>query len=153
MLPATDVEDGRPAPTYQREAADSGRRNRIRSDDVKYMLLIYFNPATWDALTEEEHQAVFSGHDEFMRTIRESGEMIGTEALANPSQSTVVRVRDGVPAVTDGPFLEAKEFFAGYYLVDCESRERAEQLAAMIPDAKFAAMEVRPIMTFDRPEM
>jgi len=55
--------------------------------------------------------------------------------------------------VTDGPFLEAKEFFAGYYVVDCESRERAIELAAMIPDAKFAAMEVRPIMTLDGPEM
>jgi hypothetical protein len=117
------------------------------------MLLIYFNPATWDSLSEEEHQAVFSGHEQFMKTIRESGEMVGTEALANPSESAVVRVRDGVPAVTDGPFLEAKEFFAGYYVVDCESRERAVELAAMIPDAKFAAMEVRPIMHFDRPEV
>jgi hypothetical protein len=120
---------------------------------VKYLLLIYFNPATWDSLSEEEQLAVFSGHAAFIRTIRESGEMIGTEALANPSQSTVVKVRDGVPMVTDGPFLEAKEFFAGYYLVDCESRERAIELAGMIPDAKFAALEVRPVMTSDRPEM
>jgi hypothetical protein len=117
------------------------------------MLLIYFNPTTWDSLTEEEHQAVFSGHAQFMKTIRESGEMIGTEALANPSESAVVRVRSGVPAVTDGPFLEAKEFFAGYYIVDCESRERAIELAAMIPDARFAAMEVRPIMSVHRPEV
>jgi len=117
---------------------------------VKYLLLIYFNEKTWDSLTEEEHQAVFSGHEAFIKAIRESGEMVGTEALANPSHSAVVRVRDSVPVVTDGPFLEAKEFFAGYYLVDCESRERAIELAAMIPDAKFAALEVRPVMT-DRP--
>jgi hypothetical protein len=51
-----------------------------------------------------------------------------------------------VPVVTDGPYLEAKEFLAGYYLVDCESRERAIELAAMIPDAAFNAMEVRPVM-------
>src|ERR1700730_8249794 len=117
---------------------------------MKFLLIMHINPAIMEELTEDERQEIMNGHGTFMKTIRESGEMIGTEALANPSQSTVVRVRDGVPAVTDGPFLEAKEFFAGYYLVDCESRERAEELAAMIPDAKFAAMEVRPIMTFDR---
>jgi hypothetical protein len=120
---------------------------------VKYLLLIYFNQTTWDSLTEEEHQAVFSGHHDFMRTIQESGEMVGTEALASPDQSAVVRVRDGATVVTDGPFLEAKEFFAGYYVVDCESRERALELAAMIPDARFSAMEVRPIMHIDQPEM
>jgi hypothetical protein len=49
--------------------------------------------------------------------------------------------------VTDGPYLEAKEYVAGYYLLDCESRERAVELAARIPDAKYTAIEVRPLMT------
>lgn len=116
---------------------------------MKYLLMIYFNPATWDTLSEDEHQAVFDGHNQFMKDIRESGEFVGTEALANPAQAATVRVRDGVPAVTDGPFVEAKEFLAGYYVVDCESRDRAIELAAMIPDAKFSAMEVRPVMSQD----
>jgi hypothetical protein len=72
--------------------------------------------------------------------------MVRTDALGDPSQSATVRVRDGVPVVTDGPYVEAKEFLAGYYLVDCESKERAIELAAMIPDAAFNAMEVRPVM-------
>jgi hypothetical protein len=60
----------------------------------------------------------------------------------------VVRVRDGVPVVTDGPYLEAKEFMGGYYVVDCESRERALELAALIPDARVdgPGIEVRPIV-------
>jgi hypothetical protein len=49
--------------------------------------------------------------------------------------------------VTDGPYLEAKEYVAGYYLLDCESKERAIELAAQIPDAKYTAIEVRPLMT------
>ena len=74
--------------------------------------------------------------------------MITTQALADPSQSAVVRVRGGQPVVTDGPYLEAKEFLGGFYLIDCESRERAIELAAMIPDAKVDGMgiEVRPVM-------
>ena len=55
-------------------------------------------------------------------------------------------MRDGVPAVTDGPLAEAKEHFGGYLIVDCESIERATEIAARWPNARFAAMEVRPIM-------
>jgi hypothetical protein len=113
---------------------------------MKYLLLIQMNPQTWESLSEDEHNEVFTGHERFMKLITESGEMIRTDALGDPSQSATVRVRDGVPVVTDGPYVEAKEFLAGYYLVDCESRERAIELAAMIPDAAFNAMEVRPVM-------
>jgi hypothetical protein len=114
---------------------------------VKYLLMIYMNPTIFESLSEEDRNEVFRGHDEFIKAITESGEMVGTEALADPSNSAAVRVRDGVPAVTDGPYLEAKEYVAGYYLVDCESRERAIELAAQIPDAKYTAIEVRPLMT------
>jgi hypothetical protein len=113
---------------------------------MKYLVMIYFNPTTWDALSEEEHQQVFDGHDSFIKLVTESGEMVSTEALTEPSQSATVRVRGGVPVVTDGPYIESKEYLAGYYLLDCESRDRVLELAAMIPDAKFSAMEVRPLM-------
>jgi hypothetical protein len=113
---------------------------------VKYLLLIYMNPAIWDSLSEDERNAVYRGHGELTRAITESGELIDAVALADPSGSATVRVRRGVPAVTDGPYLEAKEFLAGYYLVECESKERAIALAAQIPDAGFNAVEVRPLM-------
>jgi hypothetical protein len=112
------------------------------------MLIMQFNPAAFDALTEEQQNEIMNGHGAFMKTIKDSGEMVGTDALAEPGQSAVVRVRDGVPVVTDGPYLEAKEFMGGYYIVDCESRERALELAAMIPDAGVEGLgiEVRPIV-------
>jgi hypothetical protein len=74
--------------------------------------------------------------------------MITTQALADPSQSVVVRVHGGRPAVTDGPYLEAKEYLCGFYLIDCDSKERAIELAAMIPDATVDGMgvEVRQVM-------
>jgi hypothetical protein len=113
---------------------------------MKYMLLIEMNPSAWEGLSESEQKEVFQGHGEFIKTITETGEMVSTEALADPSLSSVVRVRGGVRQVTDGPFAEAKEFFCGYYIVDCESQERALELAAQIPDARFSALEVRPLM-------
>jgi hypothetical protein len=121
---------------------------------VKFLLIMHMNPQVWDALTEEERNDVMDGHGAFMETIKASGEMVSTAALSDPSTSAVVRVRGGVPAVTDGPYLEAKEYLGGYYLVECESRERALELAALIPDAKFEGLgiEVRPVIFFGVPE-
>jgi hypothetical protein len=113
---------------------------------VKYMLLIYNNPATYQALPEDERDALFGQVDKIMGELTESGEWIGGEALADASTAKTVRVRDGVPAATDGPFVEAKEQFAGYLMVDCESIDRAVEIAASWPDAKHFAMEVRPLM-------
>ena len=113
---------------------------------MKYLLMIYMNPTVFETLSEEEQNAVVNAHGEFQKPIRESGELVGFAALADPSNSTTVRVRDDVPAVTDGPYLEAKEHLAGFYVVDCETVERANELAAMIPDARYTAIEVRPVM-------
>ncbi|MFB4262998.1 YciI family protein [Nonomuraea sp. GTA35] len=115
---------------------------------MKFLLIMHSNPQVWDALSEEQRNEVMSGHGAFMETITKSGEMISTTALADPSQSAVVRVRRGAPVVTDGPYLEAKEFLGGYYLVECDSRERALELAALIPDAGVEGLgiEVRPVV-------
>ncbi|MGC5009707.1 YciI family protein [Streptosporangium sp. DT93] len=115
---------------------------------MKFLLSMHMNPAVWESLTEDERNEIMSGHGTFMETVTASGEMIMTQGLADPSQSAVVRVRGGRPVVTDGPYLEAKEYLGGFYLVDCDSRERAIELAAMIPDAKVEGMgiEVRQVM-------
>ncbi|MEV6970547.1 YciI family protein [Hamadaea sp. NPDC051192] len=113
---------------------------------MKYLLIITMNPTVFETLSEADREAVFAGHDALIKELNETGEMVGFAALADPSATKTVRVRDGVPAVTDGPYVEAKEFLAGYYMVDCESTERAVELAAKIPDAKFNAVEVRPLM-------
>lgn len=115
---------------------------------MKYLLIMHMNPQVWESLTEAERQAVMAGHGGFIDTIRESGELISTEALGDPSASAVVRVRDGVPVVTDGPYLETKEYLGGYYLVDVENKKRAYELAALIPDAAVDGLgiEVRPVM-------
>jgi hypothetical protein len=118
---------------------------------MKFLLIMNVNPAVLDALTEEERNEIGEGHGAFMDAIKKSGEMIMTQALADPSQTAVVRARGGQTVVTDGPFLEAKEYVGGFYLIDCESRERAIELAALIPDAKIEglAIEVRQVMFSD----
>jgi hypothetical protein len=110
---------------------------------MKYMLLIYDNADTHEAADE----GLMAEVDALLGELTESGELAGGEALADPSNTRTVRVRDGIPAVTDGPLAEAKEHFGGYLIVDVETAERADEIAARWPNARFAAMEVRPVMT------
>src|SRR6266487_1894958 len=122
------------------------RRAGDRRQSVKYMLLIYDNPDTRDLFLNPEGAELVAEMNGLMAELTESGELIGGEGLADPSNTRTVRVRDGVPAITDGPFAEAKEHFGGYLTVDCHSVERATEIAARWPNARFCAMEARPIL-------
>ena len=116
---------------------------------MKYLVSIYLNPAGMAALSDAERDEIMTGVGRFVEYLKSTGELVLTQALGEPADSSVVRVRDGVPVVTVGPYVEAKEFLAGYYVVDVESRERALELAGMVPDATVNAMEVRPIVFSD----
>ncbi len=120
---------------------------------MKYMLLIYDNPDTREEFFGEKGSELMGEVDALMQELTGSGELVGGEALADPSNTRTVRVRDGVPAITDGPFAEAKEQMGGYLIVECESPERATEIAARWPNARFCAMEVRPIMDTAGTEM
>ncbi|WP_210748255.1 YciI family protein [Actinomadura latina] len=119
------------------------------------MLLIHNRPGFVEELTEAEREALFGEVDAIMRELTESGEMVGGNALADPSRTKTVRAaKDGQPAVTDGPFLEAKEHFAGYLTVDCETEQRAVEIASRWPDVRYGGyMEVRALMTEAGTEM
>ena len=131
---------------------------------MKYLLLIYSNPENWEhplflrnpqflAMPAGERDELARQSEALHREITESGELVVAAALADPVNTRTIRVRDGVPATTDGPYIETKEQLAGYLVVDCESPERAAEIAACIPDARFAAVEVHPIMDFSGEEM
>jgi hypothetical protein len=114
---------------------------------MKFMLMIYNRPGFVESLTEQERTDLFAEVDSIMNELTESGELVGGQALADPSGARTVRLRGGQPEVTDGPFVESKEQFAGYVAVDCDSIERAAEIAARWPDVRFGgAMEVRAIM-------
>ncbi len=76
----------------------------------------------------------------------QTGELLGAYGLADAAAARLVRRKDGAPAVTDGPYLETKEYIASFYLVDCESEERAYAIAADMPWADENPTEVWPIL-------
>jgi len=121
---------------------------------MKYVALVYSNPGAFEALSQTERDELMSEADAYLKEFTESGELLsGGVALADPSTGKTVRVRNGLPAVTDGPFAEAKEQLAGYYVLDTESLERATEIVVHDPAARFWAVEVRPIMDVAGAEM
>ena len=116
---------------------------------MKYVILIHHNPTTrrlWEGLSEAERREGLQVYTALNEDLITSGEMIVTEALAEPSLARRVQVREGRTMTTDGPFAEVKEHLAGFFLVDCESIERAVEIAARVPEAAFGVVEVRPVM-------
>jgi hypothetical protein len=121
---------------------------------MKYVALVYNNPGAFDALSQAERDDLMSEADAYLKEFTDSGELLGDGfALADSSTGRTVRVRNGLPAVTDGPFAEAKEQLAGFYVLDTDSIERATEIVTHDPAAKFWAVEVRPIMDTAGAEM
>ena len=76
----------------------------------------------------------------------ESGELVGAYDVADELNTKMVRVAGGTPVVTDGPYAEAKEYLGSFTIVDCDSLERALEIAARNPSARYWGVEVRPLM-------
>ena len=91
--------------------------------------------------------------DAVLAELRESGELIVTDPLADSARTRTVRVSGATAVITDGPLAETKEHFAGYLIVDCESLARAEEIAARWPSTPFAPIEAWPIMEIGGPDM
>ena len=109
--------------------------------------------AAWQAFSEAQRAEGIGAHAALLDDLAEAGELVISEALADPSQAKRVLVRDGGTTTADGPFAELKEHLAGFYLVDCESIHRAVEHAARIPEAAYGGVEVRPVLSRNGVEM
>jgi len=85
----------------------------------------------WAAYTQELHDA---------------GAFVSGDALQGNETATLLRVRDGETQLTDGPFAEAKEYLAGYYVIEAADLDAALAWAAKVPNASYGTVEVRPVM-------
>ncbi|HEX2356715.1 MAG TPA: YciI family protein [Micromonosporaceae bacterium] len=123
---------------------------------MKYLILIHSNPASrsvWAGLSDAERAEGLRVYAALTKDLAASGELIVTQALADPSQATRVSVSEGRTVTSDGPFAEVKEHLAGFFLIECESRERAVEHAARVPEAALGLVEVRPVVTYSGLEM
>jgi hypothetical protein len=110
---------------------------------MKYMLLVYLGE---NALSDAEREKCYKESTQLARELHASGQYLDASPLHPTSTATSVRVRDGKPLVTDGPFAETREQLGGYYLIDAKNLDEAISIAARIPPARVGTIEIRPIM-------
>jgi len=130
---------------------------------MKYMILIYGSQQHYDAMagkatdkpawSTEDLAAMFAFMESVNKDLVEAGEFVDAQGLAAPVHARRVQLQNGTPVVTDGPYPEATEVLAGYWIVDCESFDRATEIAARVstcpgPGGTPAggAVDVRPIL-------
>ena len=110
---------------------------------MKYMLLIYMEP---NAMTEAEREHCYVESTQLAQNLNASGQYLAANPLHPTATATSVRVRDGKPLVTDGPFAETREQLGGYFLIDAKDLDEAIGIASRIPGARKGTVEIRPVM-------
>jgi hypothetical protein len=101
------------------------------------MLLIYGNEEAFSSVGAETFAEILRATDALNQELFESGELVGAYGLADQVNAKMVRVTGGTPVATDGPFAEAKEYLGSFTILDCDSLERALEIAARNPAARY----------------
>lgn len=129
---------------------------------MKYVIMIHSNPQPWghptgdfvaeaQALPAEQRQQMNKEFDALLKEMSSAGELVGGEALGDPATSKLYRWRGEGAMATDGPYSESKEHLAGFFLIDVESQERAEEIAAQF-SGPGETIELRPAMWAGGPD-
>jgi hypothetical protein len=109
---------------------------------MKYALLIY-SATDWNGVSDDEHRAIVSKYE----AVNGTPGIFGGSQLQPLATATTVRVENGQVLLTDGPFVDAKEYLGGFFLFEADSLDAATEIAARIPAARMGgAVVVRPIV-------
>jgi len=117
-----------------------------RRKAMKYLLLIYQDDQSWNAISEAERQQIYLEYRKLRSDLQSRGQWVSGSQLQPIATATSVRVRDGKELVTDGPFAETHEQLGGYFLIEAKNLDEATSIAARIPSARTGTIEVRPLV-------
>ena len=112
---------------------------------MKYLCLVYYDENVINAMAPQEWESLNKECIACGDNLRSTGRFLGGNALQPVNTAMTLRIRDGKPQVTDGPFAETKEQLAGFYLLEAENLDQVIQLAGKIPPARLGSIEIRPI--------
>ena len=113
---------------------------------MKYMLLVYTEEKVW---TQADRERCYAESAQLIHDLKETGHYLAAAPLQPVATAASVRVREGKPLVTDGPFAETREQLGGYYLVEARDLNEAINIAGRIPGARKGTIEVRPVLEID----
>lgn len=113
---------------------------------MRYMLLIYDRETDWASLSDQDRGDMYQQYATFTEGIRKSGHYKAGDQLQPIASATTVRVKNGKPVSTDGPFAETREQLGGYYIIEARNLDEATEIAGRVPSARMGSIEVRPIV-------
>jgi len=113
---------------------------------MKFLLIVHHNEEAFENMDKETQRQLLAESIELTHQLHAAGQYVHASPLQPEATRTIVRVRDGKPMVSDGPFMETKEQLAGYFLVDAERQEEAIRIARRVPGARIGTVEVRPVI-------
>jgi len=114
---------------------------------MKYLIALFGDQATMvETRSTEWIKSMIAFMGEVDQELADRGERVDAVGLADPTQAKTVRFIDGAPVPTDGPFAEAKESLAGYWVVDVEDEARVLEIASRIVAFIEGPVEVRQVM-------
>jgi hypothetical protein len=114
---------------------------------MQYLLMIYGDEEKMRAIPKEDASKMLPAYAAYTEALKTAGVLLGGNRLQFSSNATTVRIRDGKTKVLNGPYAEAKEQLAGYYLIDVADMDSALSWASRCPGASTGTIEVRPIWT------
>ncbi len=113
---------------------------------MKYMLLVHHDEEAFAKFSETERQQMLEESVQLTHQLHANGKYLSASPLQPAATAVIVRLREGKPLVTDGPFIETREQIAGYFLIDAKDFNEAISIAARVPEARIGAVEVRPLI-------
>jgi hypothetical protein len=116
---------------------------------MKFLLLVYIDPALVDALPAQTYDAEMRSCLEHADDLQREGCLIESQQLKAASTAKSVRVRNGRQTIHDGPFAETKELLGGFNLIEAADMDEAVRIAATFPWTKVGCIEVRPVHDMD----
>ena len=116
---------------------------------MKYLVIIYTDPAMLDAMPQQEFDRTMRGCIEHADDLKTEGRLLESQQLEAPKTARTLRRRNNKLTITDGPFAETKEILAGFNLIEAEDMDEAVRIASSFPWADIGSIEVRPIRDFE----
>ena len=112
---------------------------------MKFILLVHHDESAFANMSEDVQRGLLTESVRLCHQLDEKGEYVHASPVLPAATATLVRVRDGRPLVTDGPFIETREQMAGYFLIEAKDRDEAVAIAGRVPGARIGTVDVREV--------
>jgi len=113
---------------------------------MKFLLIVHHNEEAFEDMDKGIQRQLLTESIELTHQLHATGQYVHASPLQPAATAVMVQVRDNMPLITDGPFIETREQIAGYFLINAQNLNEAVSIAGRVPGARIGTVEVRPLI-------